>query len=53
MRNAANNYTQPLKEKDLKVGMQATHAGNSWIITDVLGGGKFKAISQNVLESDI
>ena len=46
--------TQPLRPENLKVGMevnQSAYMGNEWIITDVLGDGKFKAVPQSALRN--
>lgn len=42
-------YDEKLNPSDLKVGMQVNSRGEKdWIITDVLGNGKFKAIPKHV-----
>jgi len=42
-----------LKPEQLKTGLEVTQGmqGDSWIITDVLGDGKFKAVPKNVYEA--
>jgi len=41
-----------LKQGDLKVGKVINQSGNqSWVITDVLGDGKFKAVPKNVWDN--
>jgi hypothetical protein len=50
----APHQTVALKAEDLKVGRQiqsnTDNDFSSWIITDVLGDGKFKAVTKTVLE---
>lgn len=50
---SSNN--KPLKEMvdDLYVGMPIKRSGDAWIITDVLGDGKFKAIPKGNYEANI
>lgn len=38
---------RPLKVEDLKVGQQVADGSTPWIITDVLGDGKFKAVPKS------
>lgn len=55
--NVGSQMGDILKAEDLKVGKEILqgddihYAGNKWIITDVLGDGKFKAISKGNLEA--
>lgn len=60
---AENNYwykvnpensavTGKLSTEDLKVGLPVKGHGGNWIITDVVGDGKFKAIQKNRLLPD-
>lgn len=46
---AVDNYGPDLKPDDLKVGreIQQGNTGDDWIITDVLGDGKFKAVPKD------
>lgn len=48
-----SSYNKPLKEMsdDLYVGMPVKRNGQEWIITDVLGDGRFKAVTKNRYES--
>lgn len=41
----------PVIQSDLKVGKEVWQGGQNWIITDVLGEGKFKAIPKNSFET--
>lgn len=47
----ANWQEGQLKPENLKVGKEITQTGDKWIITDVLGDGKFKAVSKRNLEA--
>ena len=47
---ATNNYHK-LESSDLKTGLQINDGNSDWIITDVLGDGKFKAVSKRNLEA--
>ncbi len=38
---------KPLDEEDLKIGREIKQGATHWIITDVLGDGKFKAVPKN------
>jgi hypothetical protein len=40
-----------LKPEDLKVGEEVADGAGHWIITDVLGEGKFKAVPKNVVDN--
>lgn len=46
--------TTTVKPDMLKVGMEIldNYQGDNWIVTDVLGDGKFKAVQKNILEME-
>ena len=48
----ARRDTQPLKPETLKVGQEVNDSSTDWIITDILGDGKFKAVQKSKLESE-
>jgi predicted ABC-type ATPase len=45
-----NMHTGPLLPETMKVGMQVHDGTSKWIITDVLGDGKFKAVPKDFYE---
>ena len=49
---ARNNYHR-LTTDDLKVGANVNDGNTDWIITDVLGDGKFKAVPKNIVENSV
>lgn len=42
--------TIPVTKDNLKIGQEIVGQGNNWIITDVLGDGKFKAVPKDARE---
>ncbi len=44
----ARRDTAPLKSEMLKVGQEVNDSSTDWIITDVLGDGKFKAVPKDL-----
>ena len=48
-----NGYLENVTPDMLKVGKQVTQNDSDWIITDILGEGKFKAVPKDTLEKAI